>query len=135
MLPANGTDWEGAVTLFRREGKRLPRLRKMWADSSYRAHALARWVAGHCPWVLSIGTRRAEAVRFEVQPQRWIVERTFGWFGRYRRLAKDSETNPRSSEAWIYISRIHRMARFGLPHRNRDDFLLRRPKRRTFMTI
>jgi putative transposase len=67
---------------------------------------------------------------FEVLPQRWIVERTFGWFGRYRRLAKDYETNPKSSEAWIKIAMIHRMSRFELPTRNRDDHLLRRPKRR-----
>jgi putative transposase len=69
-------------------------------------------------------------VGFEVQPWRWIVERTFGWFGRYRRLSKDYETNPRTSEAWVYIAMTHRMSRFLLPQRNRDDFLLRRPRRR-----
>src|SRR5438270_824246 len=54
-------------------------------------------------------------------------EPTFGWFGRYRRLSKDYEHNPKSSEAWIYIAMIHRMSRFSLPEKNRDDDLLKRP--------
>jgi putative transposase len=67
---------------------------------------------------------------FEVQKWRWVVERTFGWFGRYCRLSKDYEASPLSREAWIYISAIHRMSRWMLPERNRDDHLLRRPRRR-----
>jgi putative transposase len=67
---------------------------------------------------------------FVVQRKRWIVERTFGWLGRYRRLSKDYEANPRSSEAWIYVAMIHRMSRFSLPRKNRDDDLLRRPRKR-----
>ena len=57
------------------------------------------------------------------------MERTFGWFGRYRRLSKDYEHDRRSSEAWIYIAMIHRMARFRLPEKNRDDDLLKRPQK------
>ena len=55
----------------------------------------------------------------------WLVEGTFGWFGRYRRLSKDYEHNPASSEAWIYVAMIHRMSRFSLPDKNRDDDLLK----------
>jgi len=128
VLPADIQDWEGAEEVFRRAAGTLPRLALVWADSAYRA--LAAWVTAHCRWVLDIVSRRPEATRFEVQPWRWIVERTFGWFGRYRRLSKDYETNPRSSETWIYIAMTHRMSRFLLPKRNRDDFLLRRPRRR-----
>jgi putative transposase len=62
-----------------------------------------------------------------VQKWRWLVERTFGWFGRYRRLSKDYEHNPKSSEAWIYIAMIHRMARFSLPEKHKDHDLLKRP--------
>jgi putative transposase len=65
-----------------------------------------------------------------VQKKRWIVERTFGWLGRYRRLSKDYEHNPRSSEAWVYIAMIHRVSRLTLPQKNRDDDLLRRPRKR-----
>jgi putative transposase len=130
VLPASPTDWDGAVAVFQRVGKTLPRLAKVWADSAYRVEALTQWVGTHCRWVLEIVTRREGAVGFEVQPWRWVVERTFGWLGRYRRLSKDYEHNPRSSEAWIYISAIHRMARWMLPDRNRDDHLLRRPRRK-----
>lgn len=126
VLPASSTDWEGAVEVFRRVGEGLPRLRRVWADAAYRA--LAGWVREHARWVLDIVTRREGVVGFAVQPKRWIVERTFGWFNRYRRLSKDYEHNPKSSEAWIYISAIHRMSRFALPERNRDDHLLKRPR-------
>jgi putative transposase len=130
VLPAAPTDWDGAVEVFKRVGTTLPRLAKVWADSAYRAEALAVWVRGHCRWVIEVVTRREGAVGFEVQPWRWVVERTFGWFGRYRRLSKDYEHNPKSSEAWIYISAIHRMSRWMLPEPNRDDHLLKRPRKK-----
>jgi putative transposase len=127
VLPANVQDWVGAEEVFRRTTSTLPRLAIVRADSAYRA--FAAWVAKHCHWLLDIVTRRSGTVGFAVQPWRWIVERTFGWFGRYRRLSKDYETNPRSSEAWVYIAMTHRMSRLLLPERNRDEFLLRRPRR------
>ena len=73
--------------------------------------------------------KRPGRTTFEVRKWRWIVERTFGWFGRYRRLSKDYEHNPRSSEERIYVAMIHRMSRFSLPGRNKDDDLMSRPKK------
>lgn len=128
VLPAGPTDWDGAVEVFRRVGRGLPRLARVWADAAYRA--LADWVQTNVRWVLDIVTRREGAVGFQVQPWRWVVERTFGWFNRYRRLSKDYEHNPKSSEAWIYITAIHRMSRFMLPQRDRDNHLLKRPRRK-----
>jgi putative transposase len=128
VLPAAPTDWDGAAEVFARVGDGLPRLARVWADSAYRA--LAGRMDRAWRWVLDIVTRREGAVGFEVQPWRWVVERTFGWFGRYRRLSKDYERNPRSSEAWIYIAMIHRMSRASLPDKNRDDDLMRRPTKR-----
>ena len=130
VLPASPTDWDGAVEVFKRFGAKLPRLKKVWADSAYNVGALLAWIAANCRWVLDIVTRREGAVGFEVQPWRWVVERTFGWLNRYRRLSKDYERNPLSSETWIYISAIHRMSRWMLPERNRDDHLLKRPRRK-----
>lgn len=127
VLPASSTDWEGAVEVFRRIGEGLPRLARVWADSAYRA--LAGWVVENTRWFLDIVTRTAGTVGFKVQPYRWVVERTFGWLGRYRRLSKDYEHNPTSSEAWIYIGAIHRMSRLMMPQRNRDNYLFKRPKR------
>ncbi len=116
--------------MFRRVGKALPRLAKVWADSDYRAEALATWVEANARWVLEVVTKRPGQTTFEVQKWRWVVERKFGWFGRYRRLSKDYERNPKSSEAWIYIAMIHRMSRYTSPDRNKDDDLLKRPPKR-----
>ena len=127
VLLAAHTHWDGAVTLFERFAKALPRLAKVWADSLYWVEALLSWIKANCRWVLEVVSKRPEQTTFEVQKWRWIVERTFGWFGRYRRLSKDYEHNPASSEAWIYIAMIHRMSRFSLPEKNRDDDLLKRP--------
>ena len=74
--------------------------------------------------------KREGQTEFEPVKWRWIVERTFGWFGRYRRLSKDYEHNPPSSEAWIYIAMIHRMSRAMLPNRLDENRLRKRPKRR-----
>jgi putative transposase len=130
VLPAAPTDWDGAVAVFERVGSAMPRLARVWADANYRAQALAEWIGANARWVLDIVTRREGAVGFEVQPWRWVVERTFGWFNRYRRLSKDYEHNPESSEAWIYIAMISRMSRASLPNKNRDDDLTRRPTKR-----
>jgi len=89
------------VAVFERFGKGLPRLAKVWADSAYRVEALLAWITAHARWVLEVVSKRPGQTTFEVQQWRWIVERTFGWFGRYRRLSKDYEHNPASSEAWI----------------------------------
>jgi putative transposase len=130
VLPAAPTDWDGAVKLFERFGKCLPRLAKVWADSAYGVHALLGWIAKHCRWVLEVSSKRPGQTTFEVRKWRWIVERTFGWFNRYRRLSKDYEHNPLSSETWIYIAMIHRMSRFSLPDKNKDEDLLKRPPKR-----
>jgi putative transposase len=128
VLAADVPDWDGAKEVFRRAGGSLPRLAKVWADSM--SQALAGWVAETCRGALEVVSKRPGQTTFEVQKWRWIVERTFGGFGRYRRLSQDSEHNPKSSEAWIYLAMIHRMSRFMLPRRNKDEDLLRHPRRR-----
>jgi putative transposase len=130
VLAARPTDWDGAIEVFERTEGTMPRLAKVLADTAYRAKALAAWIKGHCRWRLETSGKRPGQTRFE--PARWrrVVERTFGWLGRYRRLSKDYERNPASGEAWIYIAMIHRMSRFALPERNRDEDLLRSPPRR-----
>jgi putative transposase len=128
-LPASPTDWDGAVEVFKRAAKTLPRLAKVWADSNYRVGALTAWIKANARWVLEVVLKRPGQTTFVVQKWRWIVERTFGWFNRYRRLSKDYEHSTESSEAWIYIAMIHRMSRFSLPDRNKDDDLMSRPKK------
>lgn len=60
-----------------------------------------------CHWILAIVKRSDDVQGFQVLPHRWVVERTFGWLGRYRRLSKDYEGLPESSAAMIYITMIH----------------------------
>mgnify|MGYP005864290653 CR=1 FL=1 len=106
--PANLQDRDGARLVFERARGRFPRLKKIWADGGY-AGQLVEWVKSSFRWVLQIVRRSAEACGFEALPHRWIVERTFGWFNRYRRLSKDYEFLPDTSESMIYIAMIHLM--------------------------
>ena len=83
------------------------RLKLIWADSGY-AGQFVDWVKTAYGLVIEV-VKRTEAHKFVVLPKRWIVERTFGWLGKYRRLSKDYETLPQSSEAMIYIAMINLM--------------------------
>jgi putative transposase len=85
------------------------RLKLLWADGGYAT--IVQWVKRRCGWRLEITHRPPEAKGFVVIPRRWVVERTFGWFGRYRRLSRDFEHQVRSSEAMVYLASIHRMLR------------------------
>ena len=85
------------------------RLKLIWADAAY--EDIVVWVKQTCGWTLEIVRRPADAKGFVVVPRRWVVERTFGWLGRYRRLSKDFEHQTRSSEAMVYLASIHRMLR------------------------
>ena len=72
---------------------------------------MGHWLKQACHWALSI-VKRSDAVRgFQVLPKRWIVERTFGWLNRARRLSKDYEQLPATEEAWVYCAMIHLMLR------------------------
>lgn len=86
------------------------RLRKVWADSAY-GGSLVPWVKANCLWVLEIVRGLTGQKGFQVQPHRWVVERTFGWLGRYRRLSKDYEYLTTTSETMIYLAMIHVMMR------------------------
>jgi putative transposase len=100
-------------------GKRLLELARcyysrivvVWADAAYGGEWLG-WVWKICQWFVQI-VRRDETggSGFHVQPKRWIVERTFAWLCKYRRLVKDYEYLPSSSEAFIYLAMSHLMLR------------------------
>lgn len=91
--------------------QRFPRLRLVRADSAYGRYGLPAWVAALGHFLLTLVKRPLGAVGFVLLPQRWVVERTFAWLGRYRRHSRDYERLTESSEAMIQISMIHRMAR------------------------
>ena len=105
---ANIQDREGAMLVLRHLVGKFPRLEKIWADGGY-AGQLVGWAAKTGDWLLEIVKRTDTLPKFIVLPKRWIVERTFGWLGRYRRLSKDYELTIPSSESMIYIAMINLM--------------------------
>jgi putative transposase len=127
VLPADVQDRDGARHLLGQLPD-LPRLTVVWADGAYQS--LVDWVRESFGWVLTTILRPLGVRCYVHLPKRWIVERTFGWFGRYRWLSKDYEHNPASSEAWVYIAMTHRMSRLMLPARDPDNRLPRRRRRR-----
>lgn len=82
------------------------RLLKIWADGGYRGK-LIDWCWQEVKTVLEIVSPPPHQKGFVLLPRRWVVERTFAWFGHYRRLSKDYEECPRSSEGMIYLASIH----------------------------
>jgi putative transposase len=96
------------------------RLKRVWADSKYRNHHLADWlVQTRAGYVIEVVSRPAGSVGFVKQPQRYVVERTFAWLGRYRRHSRDYERFTGSSEAMLKVSSIHRMLRLLKPDRSK----------------
>ncbi len=107
---ANIQDGAGAKLVLARMPGRFPRLRKIWADGAYRGGLIA-WTQALLGCILEIVKRSDDQKGFVVLPTRWIVARTCGWFGRYRRLSKDYEELPARSETMIYSAMIHLMLR------------------------
>jgi putative transposase len=87
---------------------RHKRLALIWADGAY-AGQLIDWVKTTCNCTLEIVKRTDDMQGFVVLPRRWVVERTFAWLGKYRRLSKDFEALPETSQAMIYAVMAHLM--------------------------
>ena len=115
VTPASVQDHDGALLLFAKLcGRGLGRVRLIWADSAYRAAKLAAWLAAHLPRRgarLEVVERDAAARGFVVLRRRWVVERTFGWLNKCRRLSKDYERKLENSEAMIRVASISMMTR------------------------
>lgn len=122
---ASVQDRDGAKKLIQKVRFACPRLEVIWADGGY-AGELEGWVAQFAGWALQIVKRTQEQAGFAVLPHRWIVERTFAWLNRYRRLSKDYELLPRTSESVIYIAMInlmlHRLAPEPKPYGYRQQY-------------
>lgn len=103
VTAASVSDPAGAHLLLRHLGGSCKNLRKIWVDGTYRGHLLD-WVAQHFRFRLEPVLRPKGQKGFAILPRRWVVERTFAWFGLYRRLSKDYEGSVESSTAMIYIA-------------------------------
>jgi putative transposase len=110
VTAASVSDPAGAHLLFARLRGAGKKLRKIWVDGTYRGK-LVDWVADHCQFLLQPVLRRDDVKGFVVLPRRWVVERTFAWLTQCRRLSKDYEVLPASSEAMIYIAMTRLMLR------------------------
>lgn len=110
VTAANVQDAAAAKSVLTTAKSRFSRLRHIWADAAY-AGQLVNWVTQELGWVLEIVKHLVKVVGFKLLPRRWVVERSFGWFNRSRRLSKDYETNTSSSEAMIMLVMIRIMLR------------------------
>jgi putative transposase len=120
--PADLADREGAKLVLDRIGESFPDLRHLWADAGYRGAELRRWITEQLGLSLEIVQRRSRWVwvrndvepdpipaGFEVIRRRWVVERTFAWILRNRRMSRDYEFLPETGEALIYVTMIRLM--------------------------
>lgn len=110
VTKASVPEREGAKLLLTQAfQQQLERLVLIWADGGYAGQPFADWVLEHGGWLVEIVKRSDDAKGFVVLPHRWIVERTFGWLYRFRRLSKDYEVLPETSEALIYAAMVRIM--------------------------
>ncbi len=104
-------DRDGAVDVLKAVRFRFPWLRHVFADGGYAGDKLTQAIKDHGDWTIEIIKRSDTAKGFVLLPRRWVVERTFAWLGRCRRLAKDWETSIASSTAWAHIASIRMLTR------------------------
>jgi len=116
VQPANVPDREGARSVLTAARPEQPRLERVWVDAGYTGPLLV-WAKEALGLTLEVTKRPRRWIRtpagqeppplpagFSVLPRRWVVERTFAWLGRHRRLSKDYEHLPATEEAWIYLA-------------------------------
>jgi putative transposase len=114
--PADVSDRDGAQVVLAGITDRVPTLRHLWVDAGYQGSAVT-WMEQTLGLSVTVVRKRRRWVRcpvdsepppmpsgFEVLPRRWVVERTFAWLGRNRRLSKDYEALPETEEAWIHLA-------------------------------
>ncbi|OKH47994.1 IS5 family transposase [Phormidium tenue NIES-30] len=109
VTEANMSERLGAVVVFDAVRDRLSRLEVVCVDQGYSGENFARAIREVCGEQVRVEVIKRTSKTFEVLPKRWIVERTFGWLNRYRRLSKDYEVYTELSEAMIYGALIRLM--------------------------
>lgn len=109
--PASIQDRDGACLVLEMTRDLYPWLRHIFADGGYAGKKLRGKLQRIGKWKIEIIKRPREAAGFEVLPRRWVVERTFAWLGRCRRLAKDFETSIDSAVTWLFAANLRRLTR------------------------
>ena len=115
VTPADLPDVHGARRLLAGLKYVVPRLKQIWADAAYRGQELADWCKAVGDWEFAVVQRTSPGVRgFAAQRKRWVVERTFSWLSRNRRMNKDDERKVQTSETFIEVAMIRLLvARLG----------------------
>ncbi len=114
--PANVSDRDGAYQVLEDLTQRFPTVRHLWVDAGY-AGTVVTWIEQTLGLSVTVVRKPRRWIRapadqepppmptgFQVLPRRWVVERTFAWLGRCRRLSKDYEALPATEEAWIHLA-------------------------------
>ena len=112
-------DRDGAYFVLEDIDRIAPDIEKIWVDGAYRGELITY---GHDVYGinLEVVAKLADQHEFVVLPRRWVVERTFAWLCRYRRLSKDYEHRTEYSETWVYIASIARMLRTLHPNHEEE---------------
>lgn len=110
VTAANLAEKKGAIQLLEEIRDKFPRLEKIFADGGYQGQDFHKQVYDNYNLDLEV-VKRNQSKEFKVLPWRWIVERTFAWLLRYRRLTIDYEVLPKTAEAFIYAAMIRIMVR------------------------
>lgn len=114
VTSAKTTEREGAKTVLKRVkalGKRVRRIHTVWADGGFSGPDFMMWVMDNCQWLVQVVLRPEQTKGFVLLKKRWVVERTFGWLMHCRRLVRDYEQLPETSETFIYLSMIRILVR------------------------
>lgn len=111
VTEANASERLGAVVVLHEAKEKLSKLAVVWVDQGYSGQNFAHAVQQVCGEGVQVEVIRRTSETFEQLPKRWIVERTFGWLNRFRRLSKDYEVYSEVSEAMIYSSLMRLMLR------------------------
>lgn len=109
VTEANASERLGAVVVLEQAAEKLGRLQVVWVDQGYSGENFAQAVRQVCGQQVRVEVIKRTSKTFEILPKRWIVERTFGWLNRFRRLSKDYELYTHLSEAMIYGSLLRLM--------------------------
>lgn len=117
ILPASVQDRDGGLLLLAEHRGRWPRLRRIYADGGYAGELVGK-VALLCDWLLDIVRRNDEGKGFRVIRKRWIVERTFSWIDKCRRLSKDYERLRETSEGFVHVAMINLLLHRLAPEQN-----------------
>lgn len=132
VTAANVDDAQAAQELFEEmPGGCYPRLRVVWGDTKYHNYELEGWLLDHrLPYHIAVVSRPEDTEGWVKLPKRWVVERTFAWLSRYRRLSKDYEKLTQTSAAMVQLSAIHHMVRRLKQKPQQQRFHYKRPRKK-----